>query len=121
MASKLHAIGLPTTLVLLALAGCETASSTPAALLHCDNGEMVQVAYAGDMAIVHYKGRKHIMRTAISGSGARYIGDGLQWWTKGMDQGSVAPLRPGEDAATLEAALCKAGPPEPQRPGGVNE
>jgi membrane-bound inhibitor of C-type lysozyme len=108
-------------LAALALAGCETARSTPASLLHCDNGEVVEVGYAGDMAIVRYKNRKHVMRTAMSGSGARYIGDGLQWWTKGLDQGTVAPLAPGEDAASAPPVVCKAGPPAPTDPGSINE
>ena len=108
-------------LAALILAGCETASSTPAALLHCDNGETVEVGYAGDMAIVRYKNRKHVMRTAIAGGGARYTGDGLQWWPKGFDQGRVAPLAPGEEAASAEPALCKAGGPPPLKEGRVGE
>lgn len=103
-----------------ALGACETAPNQPAALLHCDNGETVEVGYSGDMAIVRYKGRKHTMRTAISGSGARYVGDGLQWWTKGLAQGTVAPLMPGEESASAELVTCRAGPPLIE-PGRVNE
>ena len=108
-------------LPLLALAACETARTQPAGLLHCDNGETVEVGYTGDQAIVRYKGRKHMMRTAISGSGARYVGDGLQWWTKGLDEGTIAPLRPGEQSASSELVACRAGQPPPVPQSGVSE
>jgi membrane-bound inhibitor of C-type lysozyme len=117
MPPKLH---VACVLALAALCACETARNEPAALLHCENGETVEVGYSGDMAIVRYKGRKHTMRTAISGSGARYVGGGLQWWTKGLDQGTVAPLMPGEESATAELVPCKAGAPI-SPPGVVNE
>lgn len=108
-------------LPLLALSACETARSQPASLLHCENGETVEVGYTGDQAIVRYKGRKHMMRTAISASGARYVGDGLQWWTKGLDQGTVAPLLPGAEIASGELVACKAGQPAPVPQSGVSE
>lgn len=65
------------------------------------------------MAVVRYKGAKHTMRTAISGSGARYVGDGWQWWTKGFEEGTIAPLKPGETVASAEPVTCRAGPPPP--------
>ena len=67
------------------------------------------------------------LKIAISASGARYTGDGLQWWTKGVDQGQLSPLAPGEDIATAQGVNCKApdastapvSPPPPGAPGGL--
>ncbi|WP_395673560.1 MliC family protein [Phenylobacterium sp.] len=101
----------------LGLALCACASTPPldrpAAVLHCENGETVEAGYAGNIAVVRYKNRRHEMRVAMSASGARYIGDGMQWWTKGFDQGTIAPLPPGETIATEGLVTCKAGPPPP--------
>lgn len=32
------------------------------------------------------------MRIAVSGSGARYVSDGLEWWTKGSGAGAAGTL-----------------------------
>ena len=104
------------TLLLAALGGCTTPLQTgePARVLHCENGETVEARYAGDMAIVIYKNRKHTMRTVISGSGARYIGDGMEWWSKGFEEGTIAPVPPGADmGASDQRVTCRAGPPPP--------
>ena len=95
------------------LAGCATVRHPhePAAVLHCENGETVEVGYAGDLALVTYKNRTHRMRTALSGSGARYVGEGLEWWTRGFEEGTIAPVREGEEAASGERITCRAGPP----------
>jgi membrane-bound inhibitor of C-type lysozyme len=98
---------------LAALGACASATPAdrPAAVLHCENGETVEAGYAGNIAIVRYKNRRHEMRVGMSGSGARYTGDGMQWWTKGFDEGTIAPLPPGEKIATEGLVTCKAGPP----------
>jgi membrane-bound inhibitor of C-type lysozyme len=97
----------------VALGGCASVGHPhqPAAVLHCENGETVEVGYAGDLALVTYKNRTHRMRTALSGSGARYVGDGLEWWTKGFEAGTIAPVREGEETASGERVACRAGPP----------
>lgn len=52
----------------------------------CESGEGVTVRYpAVDVAIVQYKGSSHTMALAVSASGARYVGNGLEWWTKGAE------------------------------------
>jgi membrane-bound inhibitor of C-type lysozyme len=97
------------------LGGCSTILQhhQPASVLHCENGETVEAGYAGDIAIVTYKNRRHRLRSAISGSGARYVGGGLQWWTKGFEEGTIASLQPGENVASGELVVCRAGPPPP--------
>lgn len=99
---------------LLALGACQTAPpADPAKVLHCDNGETVEVGYAGDLAIVTYKNRTHRLRSVLSGSGARYEGDGLEWLTKGTGEGVITPLRQSPDGPAPAGSACKAGPPPP--------
>ena len=50
-------------------------------------------------AVIRYKGKVHILKTAPSADGARYVGDGLQWWTKGMSLGMLSVLKRGADYA----------------------
>jgi len=52
----------------------------------CQSGETIVATYpTTDTATVRYKGRIYDMRIAISGSGARYVGNALVWWTKGPE------------------------------------
>lgn len=98
----------------LAAAACQTAPPRePAAVLHCDNGEVVEVGYAGAIAIVTYKNRRHVMHSVLSGTGARYEGDGLQWLTRGFKAGVITPLRRGEGEPEPTPVTCRAGPPPP--------
>ena len=65
-----------------------SASPAPAALhtYRCDNGQTLLAAYPStEAATVQYGGGTHQLRIALSGSGARYVGSGLQWWIKGSD------------------------------------
>jgi membrane-bound inhibitor of C-type lysozyme len=48
------------------------------------------------------------LRIATSADGARYTGDGWQWWTKGMHEGSLAALAPGEAIASAAGVACHA-------------
>lgn len=48
------------------------------------------------------------MRIAVSASGARYVGGGWEWWTKGATEGTLSPLKPGEDIASAAGAICTA-------------
>lgn len=75
----------------------QTAASSPAVPeAHdyvCESGETIIASYPDpDSAKVHYKGSAHAMQIAVSGSGARYVGDGLEWWTKGSGSGSHGTL-----------------------------
>ncbi|MCR5875610.1 MliC family protein [Phenylobacterium sp. J426] len=91
----------------------------------CEDGQSTQVKYVGqDQATVSLGQRTLHLKRAVSASGARYTGGGLQWWSKG-DQGFRAPLKPGEDVASATPVLCWSGdpppvqPPEPGAPGGL--
>ena len=95
----------------------------------CEDGRTVRAAYPDPAtAIVDVDGAERTLRVAISASGARYIGEGVQWWTKGMDQAQLSPLAAGEDIATASGVNCRAGapgdaaavaPPPPGSPGGL--
>jgi membrane-bound inhibitor of C-type lysozyme len=92
----------------------------------CPGGESLQAAYPDrETAIVTWKGHTYSLKIARSGSGARYTGYGLQWWTKGLNRGTIATLKPGEDVASDRGVECLApeatpvSPPEPGTPGGL--
>jgi len=101
---------------LFTLAGCAAAADhaapapTPAWTSYaCSDGQVVQAAYPDtDTALVKIKGEAHTLHVAMSGSGARYVGDGWQWWTKGMHDGMLAPLAKGETIASAPEVNCHA-------------
>lgn len=59
----------------------------------CKSGETIAATYPStDSATVQYKGIKYNMQIAVSGSGSRYVGGELEWWTKGSGPGSEGTL-----------------------------
>jgi membrane-bound inhibitor of C-type lysozyme len=134
MASKLPALGLA-----LALCACSrpatppapeasapVAGSPPAAVTAdpgvityaCKDGQTVIAGYPDrDTAVVTLGGHAYTLKIARSGSGARYTGMGLQWWTKGLTEAQLARLKPGEDIASAPGVACSAKPVEPPAPG----
>lgn len=59
----------------------------------CKSGAKIGVSYpSSDLATLIYQGQAHLMQIAVSGSGARYLGDNLEWWTKGAGLGSQGTL-----------------------------
>ena len=126
---------LPCLAVFAALAACgrgQPASSPPAPeaapaaapavqtspiLYRCGNGRTLEATYADDKAIIQWGGKRHELKAAQSASGARYVGDGLQWWTKGMRDGSLSQLALGELVASDVGISCTADPNAPaQKP-----
>ncbi|CAM3698424.1 MliC family protein [Halomonas sp. FME1] len=73
-----------------------SAATLPESIMHsyeCESGETIAAAYpSADTARVQYKGRSYSMQIAVSGSGARYVSDDLEWWTKGSGSGSEGIL-----------------------------
>ncbi|CAN5437774.1 hypothetical protein BH10PSE4_BH10PSE4_25650 [soil metagenome] len=112
---------------LLAVAACSpktepaTVRSAPEAtrgvgaevlVYQCDNGQALRASYPDrDTALVEYQGRSRILKSARAASGARYVGDSLQWWTQGLTRGAVAPLAMGEDLASATSVTCAVVPP----------
>lgn len=59
----------------------------------CESGEKITVNYhSSDFATIQYQGNSYRMQIAVSGSGSRYVGESLVWWTKGINTGSEALL-----------------------------
>ena len=122
--AKLHLTGAVGLAALLGLAACNKpaeqaqapeapAAAAPAAAAlttyACDDGRSLKASYPDtDTAVVELDGQTHPVNIAISASGARYVGDGLQWWTKGMADGQLSPLKAGEDIASAQGVNCKA-------------
>lgn len=117
-----------TALILLAvlLAGCDAAENTTVSNLveanavvaapdtgtgteyRCTDGQVVRVVYSDPETLtLHYAGKAIAMKSAVSASGARYVGDSWQWWTKGLQQGTLAPLKPGETIASAPGVECR--------------
>ncbi|TNC73396.1 MliC family protein [Rubellimicrobium roseum] len=82
----------------------------------CADGTVVQADYPdrddvdrlGNTARLRINGENVRMIPAVSASGARYIGGGLQWWTRGLTIASLAPLGPGESLASAPGTECRA-------------
>ncbi|MGI8841489.1 MAG: MliC family protein [Caulobacteraceae bacterium] len=94
------------SVVAAAAASCAAMAPPPALpapppiVYACPGGETVRATYPDTRtAKVEYQGRAHTLKIAGSADGARYVGDGLQWWTKGMTHGTIAPLAPGQTYA----------------------
>lgn len=96
----------------LLLAGCQTPAPGVAAKTFtytCDDGRTVQAGYPDtDTAMLTLDGHAQRLHIAISADGARYVGDHWQWWTKGMHDAFLAPLKPGETYASANGVACHA-------------
>jgi membrane-bound inhibitor of C-type lysozyme len=109
--------------LLLALCGCQRQAAAAAKAgavnpdarvqtYRCDDGKTVVAGYPDPRtAVVTLGGRAYSLRSAMSGSGARYVGFGLQWWTKGLSEARLSHLKPGEDVASEPGVLCHTGVP----------
>lgn len=74
-------------------AGMPASSAPSVHHYRCDSSEMIVASYASaDSATVRYKGNTYNLQIAVSGSGSRYVGDKLEWWTKGSGAGSEGTL-----------------------------
>jgi len=101
------------------------ASEPKVTTYRCEDGRTLKAGYPDrDTAVVTVGDHTYTLKIARSASGARYTGFALQWWTKGMTEGRLAPLKPGEEIASAEGVGCHAGPadaqpPAPGQPGGL--
>lgn len=76
----------------------------------CIDGETITAGYPDrQTAVVTYKDHAYTLKLVSSGSGARYTGYGLQWWTKGA-HAAIAALKPGTDVAGDEGLACSVAP-----------
>lgn len=85
----------------LLLTGCNNTATAPDTFVYnCESGVRITASYPDtDSARVTYLGREHSMRIDVSASGSRYVGDLLEWWTKGT---SGTLLQRSENGGILE-------------------
>ena len=103
---------------LVLLAGCAQlippgpATTPPApapgesALYRCTGGRDVQVVYGGDAAVLSFGETTLSMALAPSANGARYVGDGWQWWSKGTREGTLSRVEPPRDGKPIPDLRC---------------
>lgn len=59
----------------------------------CESGATLTARYPStDAASIEYKDKHYDMQIAVSGSGARYVDDEREWWTKGTGPGAEGSL-----------------------------
>ena len=74
----------------------------------CESGYSLRVSYPdNDTAIVEYEGDIVQLASTVSGSGARYSGDGWVWWTQG-DAGTLY-RQANENAPEVPQESCVEG------------
>ncbi len=90
------------------------------ATYRCANGERLRVSYRSqDAVMITYRGETHFLPLARSASGARYAGDGWQWWIKGQAKGVLSRLPVGVAVAPGTGVVCEAEiAAAPERPLG---
>ena len=88
-----HILLLAPALLLAACNNLQPASPAPEEIQWnrylCDSSEQLRAHYPDENhAQVELRGQQLDMTLAVSASGARYVGHGLEWWTKGSGAGS---------------------------------
>jgi membrane-bound inhibitor of C-type lysozyme len=95
----------------LLLLGCQTPAPSKVEVVtyHCDDGRSVMAVYPDSTTtVLTFGGQTHHLHAAVSADGARYVGDQWQWWTKGMHDARLAPLKPSETIASDTGVSCHA-------------
>ncbi|KPF83452.1 hypothetical protein IP78_02080 [Brevundimonas sp. AAP58] len=94
--------------------------TAPAIGYACESGKTVQAQYIDtETAQVVYDGQTYAMRIAVSGSGARYVGSGLEWWTasrNGQEQATLSRIGPNDQVGTAVLERCSRPSANPELP-----
>lgn len=93
-------IAFPALLGAALLAACSTPVTPPADASQgwrtylCDSGQRIQTRHPDtDSVALQFDAKPaRVLQLAVSASGARYVGQGLEWWTKGSGPGAAASL-----------------------------
>lgn len=76
----------------------------------CESGRTVSAQYTDqDTAMIAYEGRTATLKVAQSASGARYAGEGLEWWTAtrdGQESATLSRLGPNDQVGTAVLERC---------------
>jgi membrane-bound inhibitor of C-type lysozyme len=84
----------------------DSATAERTYLYRCADGSTLEVRYPDTNAAILRRGDQSIdLRIARSASGARYVSESWEWWTKGQS-GTLSPLQPGEDIASVRGVDC---------------
>ena len=76
--------------------------------LICADGREVRAVFVDPETLTLHIGDDTVeMRAAEAASGARYVGDGWQWWARGLQQAELAPLKTGETVASARGTACR--------------
>ena len=101
--------GKPPTYTLTPFRSIAASTTAKMVTYTCADGRTVQAVYPDtDTTVLTLDGQTHRLHTAISADGARYVGDHWQWWTKGMHEARLAPLKPGKTIASSSGVSCTA-------------
>jgi membrane-bound inhibitor of C-type lysozyme len=96
------------------------APTTPAIGYACESGKTVQAQYIDTETVqVIYDGQTYVMRIALSGSGARYVGSGLEWWTasrNGQENATLSRIGPNDQVGTAILERCSRPSANPDLP-----
>ncbi|WP_374512985.1 DUF4232 domain-containing protein [Brevundimonas sp.] len=86
------------------------APAAPPVSYACESGQWVTVAYPDtDTARLSWRGQDYVLRTALSASGARFVGSGLEWWIASRGDTENATLRrlePDEEVGGAVLERC---------------
>lgn len=100
-----------------------TGIAAPPVSYACESGEAVTVAYPDtSTAVLTYKGQSYTLRTVQSGSGARYAGPGLEWWSatrQGVESATLSRLGPNEEIGVAILERCSRPASGPVAPAPV--
>ena len=101
-----------------------TAQTAAAVGYACESGKTIAVTYPDtETARVSYDRRDYVLTSAVSASGARYVGQGLEWWTasrNGQESGTLSRLGPNDATGGTIIERCSrpvtALAPSPEAP-----
>jgi membrane-bound inhibitor of C-type lysozyme len=96
------------------------AATAPAIGYACQSGKTVQAQYIDTETVqVIYDGQTYAMRIALSGSGARYVGSGLEWWTasrNGQESATLSRIGPNDQVGMAILERCSRPSANPDLP-----
>lgn len=76
----------------------------------CESGKTVVVAYPdAQTARVSYEGKDYALTSVVSASGARYAGQGLEWWTASRgetESGTLSRMGQGDQTSATIIERC---------------
>lgn len=76
----------------------------------CESGKTVIVAYPdAQTARVSYEGKDYVLTNVVSASGARYAGQGLEWWTASRgetESGTLSRMGQGDQTGGVIIERC---------------